>query len=278
MQVRPINPEQILRSLRRDGIVTVEHFLGQSSLEEIAAEFEYLRSHRISELRRRRSTYLLPGRLGVADHWRRDGRSRLERRHLAKIPRILEVFQSDSLRRVASEYLSSNAMFCRKIQVRHLADNRFGSEVHFDTLRALKFMIYLTDTDETNGALRYAPRSHRANSAFRKGFLARGNRVIDIPNVPAPGEAVEVVPVPAPAGTLLIFDTEGFHSAGALLPGRERKTLISTSLPRPLSASLRPPWFTLQGMRESRLNPLRAFAPRAPQGRARTRGTARVED
>ena len=155
-------------------------------------------------------------------------------------------------------------MFCRKIQVRHLADNRFGTEVHFDAIRTLKFMIYLTETDEANGALRYAPRSHRANSVFRKGFLVRGNRVIDIPNVPAPSEGVEVVPVPAPAGTLLIFDTEGFHSAGALLPGRERRTFISTSLPWALSPFLKPPWFTLQGVRESRLNPLRSFAPRAP--------------
>ena len=148
-----------------------------------------------------------------------------------------------------------------------------GSGVAVDVLQAKSRLQVSKERRVTfEGALRFAKGTHRENTQFRKRFLVRGSRVADIPNIPAPDEEVEPETVAAPAVSLLVFDTDGFHSAGTLAPGQERKSLTSTSYPSRLSPVLRPRWYSPQGLRESRLNPLRAFAPHAPAGRVQTHG------
>lgn len=63
----------------------------------------------------------------------------------------------------------------------------------FDGCKALKVYVYLTDCDEHNGVLEYAPCSHKASSGT---FHLR--------------------PATGPKGTIVLFDPAGLHGSGKL--------------------------------------------------------------
>jgi hypothetical protein len=144
------------------------------------------------------------------------------------------------------------------------------TDVHFDADRSLKFMIYLSDVDKDSAAFRYCLGSHRLNRKLRHRFLMLGGRIEDIPNIPGPSEELQLTDMEGPAGTLIVFDTDGFHSAGALKEGRERVLIRSRTL---LSA-----WFDNRILRQAtKLNPLRFLRPFViPEGRRATRGSTRA--
>lgn len=95
--------------------------------------------------------------------------------------------------------------------------------LHFDKRQVLKFFIYLTDTDETNGAMRVLPGSNLRNRGVRESAMT-GQAINDIANV-FPEPETPSVPVCGPAGTLFVFDTDVCHGASVVLPGRRRRTM-----------------------------------------------------
>jgi len=140
---------------------------------------------------------------------------------------------------------------------------------------ALKFMLYLLDANEANGAFRYAIGSHHKNTKLRRRYVLCGGKLIRLPNICSPKESIPLRSISGPAGTLIIFDTDGFHSGGNILLGKERRVLRSRYL---FSGQppIRPNMFSFQWVRESSLNPLKFVLPLlAPPGRSSTGGTAR---
>jgi hypothetical protein len=95
--------------------------------------------------------------------------------------------------------------------------------LHFDKRNVLKFFLYLTDTDERNGAMRALPGSNYFNRIAREDAM-RKMTIADIENV-LPEPAVPSVPISGPAGTLFIFDTDVCHGASAVQPGFTRRTM-----------------------------------------------------
>jgi len=183
------------------------------------------------------------------------------------------VFDSDFfLKEIARGYHSrSGFVFYRGVCVDHA--HRFGKTItatHFDTKRCLKFMIYLSDVGKEDAAFSYCPGSHLENTKLRNRFLLMGGALQDIPNVPGPSESYELVPMEGPRGTLIVFDTDGFHSAGTLQEGRER-FLVRAGV-------LLGGWFDNRTLRSAaQLNPLRFLASSlAPKERLRTRGSSRA--
>jgi ectoine hydroxylase-related dioxygenase (phytanoyl-CoA dioxygenase family) len=87
----------------------------------------------------------------------------------------------------------------------------------------LKFFIYLTDTDEHNGAMRVLPGSNLRNRHDRERAM-RDINLNDIANV-LPEPQTPSIPVCGPAGTLFVFDTDVCHGASAVEPGRHRRTM-----------------------------------------------------
>ena len=95
--------------------------------------------------------------------------------------------------------------------------------LHFDKRQVLKFFVYLTDTDEANGAMRVLPGSNLRNRHVREQAMSRG-AINDIANV-LPEPQTPSIPVCGPAGTLFVFDTDVCHGASTVQPGRARRSM-----------------------------------------------------
>lgn len=100
---------------------------------------------------------------------------------------------------------------------------------HFDMDRPrwLKLFVYLTDVDETGGPHVYVRRSHRNFNAKAVKLLSRGYvRIPDSDIVDAFG-ADAVQRICAPAGTIFVADTVGFHKG--LPPTQKPRLLLELS-------------------------------------------------
>ncbi|NKB44872.1 MAG: hypothetical protein GKS03_11405 [Alphaproteobacteria bacterium] len=95
--------------------------------------------------------------------------------------------------------------------------------LHFDKRQVLKFFVYLTDTDERNGAMRASPGSQIINRQRRLEAMEHGT-LNEIPNV-LPEPDVPSVPITGLAGTIFVFDTDMCHGAGQVEAGRSRRTM-----------------------------------------------------
>ncbi|MGH7516771.1 MAG: hypothetical protein ACREOC_04785 [Gemmatimonadales bacterium] len=186
-----------------------------------------------------------------------------------RFPGISRALRSDFFQRTARGY-DAKSTFCFDAVITHDRVPCKITDVHFDMRRSLKFMIYLSDVRKENAAFRYAFGTHRANREVRHRFLLAGGKLNDLPNVPGPDEQLGLVDIEGPEGTLIVFDTDGFHSAGLLQAGKERLLIRSRTL---LSG-----WYNSPVLRKAaELNPLRFFlwSP-GPAGRKATGGSARA--
>ena len=95
--------------------------------------------------------------------------------------------------------------------------------LHFDKRQSLKFFIYLTDTDESNGAMRASPGSNYINRELRQEAMKK-NRLDDNKNVLSDDD-VPSLPIIGSAGTMFVFDTDMAHGASLVQPGKIRKTI-----------------------------------------------------
>lgn len=95
--------------------------------------------------------------------------------------------------------------------------------LHFDKRQVLKFFLYLTDTDEANGAMRALPGSNLRNRAIREQAMI-GQALKDIANV-LPEPETPSIPICGPAGTLFVFDTDMCHGASTVQPGHRRRSM-----------------------------------------------------
>ena len=245
-------PDQVVRRLKEDGVVCLPSFFDEHTTKNMRAEA-------MTALKKRR-------------RGRRTVRVRPKRRGSRRFPTLARVFYSDFLKEIARGYHPrSEFVFDRGVCVDHA--NRSDKTItakHFDMKRSLKFMIYLSDVGKEDAAFSFCPGSHSENTKLRNRFLLMGGKLKDIPNVPGPNESYELVPMEGPRGTLIVFDTDGFHSAGTLQEGRER-FLVRAGI-------LLGGWFDNRTLRSAaQLNPLRFLASSlAPKERLQTRGSSRV--
>ncbi|MEU2611434.1 phytanoyl-CoA dioxygenase family protein [Micromonospora sp. NPDC007271] len=155
-------------------------------------------------------------------------------------PATYETFRHPFMRAVADGYLGVPNTVNRHVVLTN--DYRPGDEVigyHFDEIRSLKFLVYLDDVDETNGAFEIIPGTQHQGAQVRTSeWLRTGDynsiriRVFDsftddlfytLFGHFKPFLALRGVPVHAPAGTMIAFTTDTIHRAGQLQPGRSRR-------------------------------------------------------
>jgi Phytanoyl-CoA dioxygenase (PhyH) len=186
-----------------------------------------------------------------------------------RFPFLGQALRSDLVREIATGY-DPKCDFFRNATITHDHRPRKITDIHFDDKRSLKFMIYLCDVDKDSAAFRYCLGSHRKNRKLRNRYLLMGGRLEEIPNILAPDEQVVLTDMEGPAGTLVIFDADGFHAAGSLKDGKERLLIRSRTA---LSG-----WFNNRILQQvAKQNPLRAFAPWiVPKGRQASRGYLRA--
>jgi len=106
-----------------------------------------------------------------------------------------------------------------KPKTKHIAQ-----DPHFDRIPVLKFMLYLNDMDEKNGAFTLSPSSHSwVKKEFplpRPPFMSTKyfKQTRQIPSV----ILQKLSPVCGKAGTLIIFDTDTIHHQGLVFDGESR--------------------------------------------------------
>ena len=191
-------------------------------------------------------------------------------------PAIHSAFYTDWARAVVAGYFDFRCAFNEIVCCTHECEPlKEITAPHFDTVQSLKFFVYLTDTSERNGAFRYAPGTHIANAAEALRWRSGGGRIVDTPNVACPEEAAGLLPFEGTAGTLLIFDTNGFHAGGTMQAEQERRVIRVQSYPLPRLYAV-PPRFSLQWFRDTPWNPLNMLRTRPVPTRDATGGTFRV--
>jgi ectoine hydroxylase-related dioxygenase (phytanoyl-CoA dioxygenase family) len=161
-------------------------------------------------------------------------------------PAVHKVFSTDLFRDIARSFLGSPSTINR--HVIFTDDDSASDQVlgfHFDELNALKCYVYLDDIDEKNAPFQVIPGTQAQGRMIRQ---AEWIRVDDFRRIRTlifdefseeffysifgmfKGLLLSKQRVcTAPAGTVLIFDTDMLHSAGPLGDGRRRRVIRGTS-------------------------------------------------
>jgi len=149
------------------------------------------------------------------------------------LPNIESVFRGSFMNRLCYEYYKPFEYTLNpEVLVSHLkeSENRI-LPWHFDRLQTLKFWIYLTDTNEDNGAMEYCPGTHWEGRYRSQFHLSIGDLVREIPNDIPEERIINGMIIDCKAGELMIFDPDGFHRGGVIRPGKERYHLRGDSFP-----------------------------------------------
>lgn len=164
----------------------------------------------------------------------------------ADLPTAYGIFSSDRIGAITRGYLGNPATPARHVI---LTDDYQSREQilaeHFDELNSLKFYIYLDEIDEDNAPFQAIPGTHLQGKQIRQ---AEWLRIDDYESIKSRvfeqysqeffysifGMFKELlltrrVRFTAPAGTLLVFDTDLLHSAGKLGEGRRRRVMRASS-------------------------------------------------
>tara|TARA_R110001592_G_scaffold41439_7_gene135121 strand:+ start:15743 stop:16414 length:672 start_codon:yes stop_codon:yes gene_type:complete len=143
---------------------------------------------------------------------------------------IFKVYDEKWMRVLHEAYTGHTNDYGMNVFATH--DYKFDGELarngwlHFDRHWRLKFFIYLTDVDKSSGAFNCSVGSRtlggqlRTNAWGAKNYEGVKNRIdLDYPELL---EKWPCEPVEAPAGTLIVFDTDTFHKGGKCDEGKER--------------------------------------------------------
>ncbi len=244
--------DHVVNCLNADGIYMSRGLLGEETVRKLNDEFDLLLAHEFKGVKQSKQ--------------RGRGRSfRVKYKSLENgtLPACREVFFCENFKSIASKYMPSGSRINSDLVGTY--DDKYPSFIfdHFDTLRALKFMIYLLDTNQENGAFCYARGTQIDNAQLRRRHFRFGGSCESLPKVLVRGDFVSQESFTGPAGTVIIFDTEGFHRAGKMADGTTRRIIRSRCL-FPNQPIKHPKKFSRQWFWEHRLNPVRIFAPKAP--------------
>ena len=210
--------DDIIATVRRWGIIVFPEFVPAKSLAALNAEFDAMMAQRAS-LGFVRDEYDNLANIRVV-------RARLDR---TAFPATSTFFSDPMMTAVADAYYGPGLYRLNyEIFVSNLAETQGPQHappfaLHFDRKNLLKFFIYLTDTDESNGAMRASPGSNGRNRVARLESLKTTN-VRDVENV-VPEPATPSMPITGPAGTMFVFDTDVCHGASVVGSGRTRRTM-----------------------------------------------------
>jgi hypothetical protein len=152
---------------------------------------------------------------------------------------INSVFNNGWFYEITRNYLGPNSQMNLQTFASHeyLTEDEAGEwtrnhYLHFDPFRALKYFIYLTDTNQSNGAFRAVPGSHHECRKVREKYpmedLFQDKYRIEANKDQIPWEEKDCQHFEGKAGTLLIFDTDIAHGGGLIKEkGKERMVIIN---------------------------------------------------
>lgn len=245
LTVTDADVEAVVARLRQHGVVVLPNWLGAAHVEGLQTEFSTSfatidrEPEELTDTGKDLSRFY--GRTTTGEHLKY-GNAKL----IDMLPISHKVFNDPFMRAVANGYLGTPNTLNRHVILTD--DYRTGDEIisyHFDEIRSLKFLIYLDDVDESNGPFSIIPGTHaqgeqiRVSEWLRTGdFNALKIRVFESFSEDVfytlfghfkPFIAARAVSVHAPAGTLIVFNTDTIHRAGRLAEGRRRRVIRGSS-------------------------------------------------
>lgn len=244
-KIQPVS--DIVSMLNRHGIAHIPDFADSDELKALRQEFERLLT--------RTEDWIKPLKYA---HGRAASITR-ERMDASVFPNTVRVFDSDFMKSVLNHYFGTPSLLNDDIFITHDKDDPEPiNPLHFDRIHSLKFFLYLLDTRREDGAFDFGPGTHYEGFSRRQNHTRRGGRVFTIPNVVHDEENWDTFPIEGAAGTLIIFDTDGFHRGGIVSAGRKRMVMRGHSHHDPVE-QYNPAPLTRQWWRESIFNPKRYF-------------------
>jgi hypothetical protein len=101
--------------------------------------------------------------------------------------------------------------------------------IHFDRLRSMKMLVYLTEVCENSGPFCISPGTHRIGKNLRRAFMnqhsyeKKKNRLeLDYPDI-----EFKMKSILGPPGTTILFDSDTFHKGGEVVSGFNRLVIRS---------------------------------------------------
>lgn len=211
------NQNTCLDALSQHGIFVVPSFLNDKELKAIT---EHCRQE-LGQLPRDRYAF------GKTKKYQKE--------ELSHYPSLEKLFNSKFMESLCTRYLGpgseANSTVVLTQEFKYTGERARNGDLHFDRLHSLKFFFYITDVDRNNGAFHAVPGSHLKTRALREKEWNRTGDYDDLKNRPAldyPELALterDAVPVEAPAGSLIVFDTDCLHFGGFVHDERSRIVL-----------------------------------------------------
>ena len=213
-----IDPQEVSRAIKDNGAVVLSELLDSHLLSNLNKEFD--------------DAFTNPSGCVSAGEHPPGKMVSISTQQLAPgaFPAIASVFLNSTFEAIADEVLATDSTFHDRIALTHEFQPTAITDIHFDMKRSLKCLLYLVDTDQTNGAFSFATGTHIENSRYRSSFLNQGGQLRDLLNVASKTESIPLRSICASAGTVIIFDTDVFHQGGTVEPGRERRVMRARSL------------------------------------------------
>jgi len=190
------------QELRTNGFLVKEGFLSTSECEDIILQIE---------------SNIINGNISWKDEQESDIRI-----FNFKPENYFFINKSIDINSLYAKYISKNKQhkFIMANKLVYKEKNKgSGGGWHRDNLnrRQLKYIIYLNDVNEENGAFEYIPKTHKVSSKlFTNGF---SNSFRYSPEKIDKFYPEKSIKFSAKAGTLIVFDSSGLHRGTPILKG-----------------------------------------------------------
>lgn len=154
--------------------------------------------------------------------------------HSRQYPAIYAFFNSDAFRSITRKFYADSQKgvdYVTAIFVHETPETGepLSGKLHWDRAQTLKIWIYIDDLPEQAGPMLIEPHSAARNRKVRiaehseKGTLVGGvDNVVDV-------TSHDTIALAAPAGSVMIFDTDASHGASPVMPGHVRRIIRGQS-------------------------------------------------
>ncbi len=149
-------------------------------------------------------------------------------KNMFKFPITLSFFNVNSFDKITKRFYKNRTdkiHFMSEIFVHNTPETTepLSGGLHWDRAQTLKFWIYLNDLEVENGPMRIELDSVQKNAAIRSSAKDPSKLVGGVDNIVEPEN--EVVYLTAPAGSVMIHDTDASHGATPVAKGKQRQII-----------------------------------------------------
>lgn len=149
-------------------------------------------------------------------------------KYTKEFPVTLSVFNVKPFQKITEFFYKThlkNINYISEIFVHNTPETNepISGGLHWDRAQTLKFWIYLNDLGIENGPMRIEPGSSKRNAELRRSSGDPNKLIGQIDNIV--DSEVEEVYLTAPAGSIMIHDTDASHGASPVSQGKERQIM-----------------------------------------------------